>query len=85
MLIKGKSNLDESLKVLEKYANDNKLTINKNKSAIMIVRKDHRTPIPIEFRSGSYIGYPIVNKYKYLGVEFDDKFTLKPEIEKRKE
>lgn len=49
----------------------------------MIPRVDKRTPIPSKFRSATYRGYSIVEKYKYLSVEFDDKFSLLPDVIRR--
>ena len=51
----------------------------------MINRVDKRTPIPREFRQSSYRGYPIVESYKYLGIEMDDSFNFKIELSEKKQ
>jgi len=52
------------------------MKVNKKKSGIMIIRADKRTP---ERLRGELKGYPIVEKYKYLGIEVDNDLTLRAE------
>ena len=61
--------LERCIEELEKWSKEYNIEVNKKKSAVMIIRNDRRTPMPIkkEIR-----GYPIVQHYKYLGVELDD-------------
>ena len=49
-------------------------TVNKKKSAIMEVRKDGRQRL----RTGSYLGYPFVDAYKYLGILIDTRLNFGP-------
>ena len=55
--------------MIEKWSENNGISINKAKSGIICLRADRRTsnPITIEYRD-----YPIVDKYEYLGVLIDN-------------
>ena len=48
----------------------------------MQIRKDRRTPPPLEAR---FRGYPYVSEYKYLGVYFVDCLNIEHELGKKKE
>ena len=48
--------------------------MNKQKSAVMCVRVDRRTPMP---NFEQVIGIPVVPEYKYLGVTLDDCGSVK--------
>ena len=58
---------------LKKWAKENDVAVNFAKSGIIAVRLDKRTKPPIE---RSILGYPIVDNYKYLGVQVDSCLTL---------
>ena len=46
----------------------------------MGLRKDRRTPLPIE---DTYLGYPVLKEYNYLGVILDDRLFLDLETKKK--
>ena len=71
---KGKENLYRALDIVETWSENNGIEINRAKSGIMCIRKDARTPNPIETTLREY---PIVNQYKYLGVMIDNCLNLK--------
>ena len=77
-VVSGEANLLKTIKAIEIWSQTSKIEVNKKKSAILIVRKDERTPLPIlrEFE-----GYPILTNYKYLGIHLQD--SLKFDIEKK--
>ena len=50
--------------------------MNKQKSGILVLRVDRRTPLPARFTSTN--GIPVVSSYKYLGLLVDDCMDLKP-------
>ena len=64
----GLFQLNQYLTKLEKLCEQYGFVVNKKKSAIMEVRKDHRQP----GQGGVYHGgYPLVSNYKYLGLQVD--------------
>ena len=77
---KGLDELDLAIQITENWCKVNQLEINKTKSAIMGLRKDRRTPLPIE---DEYLDYPVVNEYNYLGVILDDRLFLDIETKKK--
>ena len=71
---KGKDNLYRALDIVEHWSDNNGIEINRSKSGIMCIRKDARTPNPMET---SLREYPMVNQYKYLGVMIDNCLNLR--------
>ena len=61
--------LQKGLDILNKYCQRWKLSVNPNKSKIMIFRKGGRLPQNLEFRYGD-INLEIVRKFTYLGIVF---------------
>lgn len=68
--------------IIEEWSNRNLITVNKEKSGIIIIRSDRRTRVVGNIDT---CGYPIVQEYKYLGVLIDDCVTLKLEKKIKKE
>lgn len=71
--------LERCIQIIEKWSNQNNLQINKNKSAVLefIHRRKRKTQLIV----GNMLkGYPIVNKYKYLGTWFNQKLTMDTQI-----
>ena len=63
------SQIDAVLDAAERWSNNNNIEINKQKSKLMCVRVDGRTPLT---EKNSLRGYPVGKVYKYLGVEVPD-------------
>lgn len=73
IVTKGIRKVVKALDILQDWTQEYKVDLNKKKSAIMAVRKDHHTPAP------GYInlhGIPLVTEYRYLGVLADEKGTF---------
>ena len=85
IILEGEDKLDQTLTILEGYCKANELSINKEKSGIMIPRVDERTKIPSKFSHMIYKNYPIVTQYTYLGVIIDDNFRFKEELESKRQ
>jgi hypothetical protein len=68
--------LQQTISTIETWSELNGIKVNKSKSAIIRVRRDKRTRPP---QSNSYCGYPVVNSYKYLGLQIDSDLTLTTE------
>ena len=81
MIAKGELQLQRIINITQNWSNRNGIEINKIKSGIIQVRKDRRTPRPI---ARSYMGYPIVDEYKYLGVLIDSSLSLQLEVVRKK-
>ena len=61
--------LQKSLSILEEYCSRWKLTVNTNKTKILVFRRGGRLPANLEFKyNGNLI--EIVNKFSYLGITF---------------
>ena len=71
--------LRKCCKIIESWSNDNNLQINRNKSAILefVHRRGRETYLKV----GDYwMGFPIVDKYKYLGTWLNQKLTMDTQI-----
>ena len=66
---KNPTDLQNALNYLEEYCNKWKLTVNTNKTKIMVFRKGGRLPKNLNFVYNN-INVEIVNKFCYLGVVF---------------
>ena len=82
IIAKGPRQLSKAADVIEEWSAANGIGINKAKSGVMQIRKDRRTPPPLETQ---FRGYPLVREYKYLGVYFDDCLNVEHELGKKKE
>ena len=82
IVAKGEFHLQQVINITERWSARNGIEVNKAKSGIMVVRKDRRTPNPIQ---RSYRGYPLVDQYKYLGVLIDNCLNLQMEVQKKKQ
>ena len=69
-----KMSLHSTIRAFEQWSRENGIAINKNKSAVMCIRVDRRTPMP---RFNHVMGIPVAQEYKYLGVTLDDCGTVK--------
>ena len=61
--------LQKSLTILEEYCSKWKLTVNTNKTKIMVFRKGGRLPNDLDFKYNN-VSIEIVSKFCYLGVTF---------------
>jgi len=68
------------INVIERWSAENKLIINKNKSAIgeFLNQKKKKTSLVI---GRLFEGYPVVKSYKYLGTWLNQKLTLDTQLE----
>lgn len=71
--------LKKCVQLIERWSEENNLKINTTKSAIMefIHRKKRVTALKI---GDTFMKYPIVSEYKYLGTWFNQKLTLDTQI-----
>lgn len=65
----GTLQTSQAISVIERWCLNAGISINKNKSAVMVVRQDRRTP---DYHHSHVKGIPVVTHYKYLGVHIDD-------------
>lgn len=70
----GEFKLAGVLTVVKDWCRRWRLEINKEKSGVMCIRKDRRTPDWCS--QGTYRGYPVVASYKYLGITIEDTLTM---------
>lgn len=80
ILVKGRAQLRVCMKMIQDWAEENKIRINKAKSAIMRLKVDNRTPEPVET---DIEGIKFVREYKYLGVTFTNTFKFKADLQIR--
>ena len=65
----GEENLYKAMDIIEKWAGQNDIEVNKKKSGILVIQNQRSTV-------DNYRGYPVKNWYKYLGVRLD--YNLSP-------
>ena len=72
--------LQDCVATIDKWAKENHLVINKSKSAIVefLNRKSKKSLLKL---NESFSGFPIIDKYKYLGSWFNRKLTLNTQLE----
>jgi len=75
----GEYELFKLLKTLERCCKERSFIVNKKKSAILEIRIDKKQ----KPRTGSLEGYPLVQSYKYLGVQIDDCLKFDVDIKER--
>ena len=82
----SKGKLKRALEVTEDWCTKNGMLVNKDKSAIMRIRKDRRTK-GVEHNSGesNIMGFPVKTSYKYLGVVIEDTMEVNKNNEGHKE
>lgn len=68
-----------AMNVLEKWCQNKRMTINKDKSTILVFRKDRRTQ---SSKDSEIKGVPAKIHYKYLGVDFQDTTNVDAQKEK---
>ena len=71
--------LGKAIKIVEDWVDKNKMKINRKKSGI-IFHKKRRSKINIDTIM-TYKEYPIVTKYKYLGIWLDVTMKFKEHLE----
>ena len=75
----GKANLLEAINIVEEWARDNKLTINKKKSGVMIHKYRGRAA---KEDKGFIRDFPYKDQYTYLGIIIDRNLTMNQHLEK---
>ena len=70
----GIRKLNRTIKAVEEWAEKNKMTINRKKSGIIFHKKRASTE---KKKTEYYKQYPIVRKYKYLGIMIDETMRFK--------
>ena len=81
----GKIKMKKTTKIIEEWARNVEMQINKKKSAIMYIRKNKRGKKMIEKfeeQENNIHGYPLVREYKYLGIIFDETLTFENHLNK---
>ena len=68
--------LSRAIKIIEEWSNKARIPINLRKSGILNIRKTNKTSKIV--LGSTYMNYPIVEKYKYLGVWIDEKLNPIP-------
>ncbi len=65
---------------IENWAARNRMEVNKSKSAIMQIKSTRVTKVHLTTEIKEYLGYPVVTKYKYLGIIVDETLSLKDHL-----
>ena len=80
ILCENQSLLHKCIDIIERWSHENNLKINKKKSAVLefINRRNRITQLNL---GESFRGYPVVDKYKYLGTWLSQKLTADPQIQ----
>ena len=71
--------LKKCISIIESWSAANSLIINKSKSAVMEFIHRHQKTTNLQV-SGTLMGYPIVNQYKYLGTWLNQKLTVDTQL-----
>ena len=72
--------LKKCIQIMESWSDQNNMKINKNKSAILEFQQRRKKKTILKI-GDTFMGYPIVNKYKYLGTWLDQKLTLDTQLQ----
>lgn len=64
------------MEIIERWCNPNDFSLKNQNSAILHDRADHRIPVNVN----NIRGIPIIENYKYLGVNFDDEQSFRSEM-----
>ena len=73
VLCDGRNQLNNVIKIIDKWSKLNGIKVNKNKSGIMILKNDIKEKDNID-------GYPIIREYKYLGILINFKMNIQNHI-----
>lgn len=75
--------MNDNLKILESWCNDNKLTVNSKKTKFVLFDKPKAPNLNAKLTPQIY-GKKLegMDKYNYLGVILDNTLTFRPHIEK---
>jgi hypothetical protein len=68
VICKNKQELDKVIDLLEKWATENEIAVNKKKSGILVVDNDKNN-------MHQYKGYPVKVTYKYLGIKLNSQLS----------
>ena len=79
MVGRSKANLLDAINIVEKWAMENKLIINKKKSGVMIHKYRGKAA---KQDKGFIREYPYKSEYTYLGIVIDRNLTLRKQLEK---
>ena len=72
----SKKNIDSTINNFQNWAQHNRKQINKNKSGLMMI--NHKSNQITKWQKKTKTqGFPIVNKYKYLGIYLDNSMNMK--------
>ena len=71
--------LKKAIKIIEKWTEENKMTINRKKSGIIYHTKKNRKSKDSENRT--YMGFPVRTEYKYLGIMIDKNLSFQKHLE----
>jgi hypothetical protein len=77
----GEKMLLKVWKIIKRWSNINRVPINIDKSSVMLIKKDQRTPNPMAWN----FEVPLVKEMKYLGVMIRDDLSLKTTLKQKKE
>ena len=74
-MIKGDSDLDKAISIIEHWTKSNEMTINKKKCGILQLgrqgnAKSKEIKLDVKLK-----GFPYVQNYKYLGIKFNRNFN----------
>ena len=72
---KDLTELKRAMGTIERWSTRSGIEMNYEKSGIMAIRVDRRTP---QFRASKICNVPVVSQYKYLGLVIDDCGDMKP-------
>ena len=74
--------LKEVITRVENWCKRNRMELNKDKSSIMVIRKDRRTPLPL---IKEVEGVKVTSSSKYLGMHLDDCLNFEVELGAKQE
>ncbi len=80
ILCEDKTILEKCIKIIEEWSSKNNLQINKNKSAIVEYRNRRSKKTNLQV-GNLFLGYPILDSYKYLGTHLNSKLSLKKQLD----
>ena len=82
VLVEGKDCLLQVMSIIEQWALESGIKINKDKSALMQLKVGNRTPEPLEKQIR---GFTMVKHYKFLGVLISNTFKFDADEEQREQ
>lgn len=73
----SKTQLNKAWKIIHDWSIENEIKVNKDKSAVMVVRVEKRTPATM---LESYQGIKYTSTFKYLGVQLSDDLNMQEHL-----